>query len=539
MSSALIEGGGAGPWSLRHQSGKPRTRVAPEVRQRITSRLLELRASNVLHVDHVRQAAAGAGVSERSVWRWLVAPPAPATQGFRLSETDRAAFADFRGNVAAVHRTREAALAGRSTAAGIVISAELSKGWRGSEPVGLRTLQKAFRREMEPAERAYWKAGMKARRDLRVYGKRVVAHRNALWQVDHTQLDIVVLPPRGPAQRPWLTTFKDHHTRAVMGWAISLHPDSGSVTSALRSAIVCDAESGGHGGIPAVIEHDHAWEFGAKVLKAACDTMCILLKPVAAYEGRGKGSVERWHETIDQLLLCQLPGFTKGARDLRGHLYGPVRDDRKWRELAEKHGDDLLTIDAFTRLFADWVRWFNLEHPHSGIDGQSPIEAWQADPTPISVLPDSQLRDLLLVAGSRVITSSGVQLFKLHYVADEIEGKGGERVDVRYAPHDRRFIELYRDGVHLATAHPSDAMTPEQSEQRRDAWTAESRRLGVLRRKAIQRARRRLEPLNARSDTAQDTLTTPRTAPYPPNGSAHGSTSLLGLTDPQAQPDSD
>jgi putative transposase len=40
-----------------------------------------------------------------------------------------------------------------------------------------------------------------------------------------------------------------------------------------------------------------------------------------------EGEVERVHRTIDQTLLCGLPGFTGGPRDAAGRLYGPL-DDR-------------------------------------------------------------------------------------------------------------------------------------------------------------------------------------------------------------------
>jgi putative transposase len=62
----------------------------------------------------VRLVADGLGVSERAVWLRLAAAEDDSVEtGFRLSETDRAAYIDFRGNVTAVHRARTAVLAGR------------------------------------------------------------------------------------------------------------------------------------------------------------------------------------------------------------------------------------------------------------------------------------------------------------------------------------------------------------------------------------------------------------------------------------------
>jgi putative transposase len=53
----------------------------------------------------VRPAAAGHGVDVRTVWRWLGAVTGrgrPVRERYRLSETDREAYAFFHGNVAAV-----------------------------------------------------------------------------------------------------------------------------------------------------------------------------------------------------------------------------------------------------------------------------------------------------------------------------------------------------------------------------------------------------------------------------------------------------
>ena len=38
---------------------------------------------------------------------------------------------------------------------------------------------------------------------------------NALWQVDHTELDILIKDPSGRPSRPWLTTVMDDYSRAI------------------------------------------------------------------------------------------------------------------------------------------------------------------------------------------------------------------------------------------------------------------------------------------------------------------------------------
>jgi putative transposase len=41
---------------------------------------------------------------------------------------------------------------------------------------------------------------------------------NAIWQADHTELDILVKDEHGNARRPWLTIILDDYSRAVAGY---------------------------------------------------------------------------------------------------------------------------------------------------------------------------------------------------------------------------------------------------------------------------------------------------------------------------------
>jgi putative transposase len=61
---------------------------------------------------------------------------------------------------------------------------------------------------------------------------------NAIWQADHTPLDILLLRPDGPSAKPWLTTVIDDYSRAVAGYFLSFEDPSALHTSlALRQAI--------------------------------------------------------------------------------------------------------------------------------------------------------------------------------------------------------------------------------------------------------------------------------------------------------------
>ena len=45
---------------------------------------------------------------------------------------------------------------------------------------------------------------------------------NAIWQADHTLLDMLVLDANGEAVRPWLTIIIDDYSLAVAGYTIFL-----------------------------------------------------------------------------------------------------------------------------------------------------------------------------------------------------------------------------------------------------------------------------------------------------------------------------
>jgi len=305
-------------------------RVDAERREATLSRLRGLRVAGVLGSAHVRLAAAGLGVAERTVWRWLscadqsrdpVGRPA-----YRLSDTDREAFTAFRGNVAAVFRARGAVLAGEAQVAGLPIPEYLVAGWAGVEPVALRTLQGAFAREVTPAERAAWTEGERARRALDVYLRRPVSPRNQVWEADHKQLPLLVVPPRGPALRPWVTTVLDDGTRALVGWAISVIPHTGTVLTGLRMGLVADPARGPFGGVPALVRIDRGLDFAAAAVEDALAALCVRAHRLPGYQPHRKGKVEKIHQTIEQTLLCGLPGYTDGPRDAAGRLYGPISE---------------------------------------------------------------------------------------------------------------------------------------------------------------------------------------------------------------------
>ncbi len=496
----------------------------------------------------VAATAAALGVTERTVWRRLGSPPS-SRSSFALSQTDIDAFSDFYGNVAAVHRARSAAVAGQSTAAGVPIDPELVAGWADAKPVDLRTLQRAFERELTPAFMAGARAGERARRAKLVYLEREATFRNQVWEGDHKCVPIVVLPPRGRAVAPWLTMFIDDATRVITGWAIGLTPHTGTVLTSLRMGMLEDPVYGVAHGVPSLLRLDQGLEFAAAAVTTATSALGTETAQMPGYHPHLKGKIERAFLTVDQMLLSSLPGYTGGPRRLNGALDGPVDDrlaarERYGQAAATGQSSGLpLGLETFARIFGDWVKAYNTQHVHSEL-GRTPQEAWLEDPTPLVDVPEEQLRHLLLAGAPRTIGSSGIRFRNLHWVdpGGLIRERRGQRVQIRYMPYDDRQIHVYLGGEFLATCLPRGAMTEEQEEEFYAAARAQEKQAAAVRSAARNRGRRRLATLSAETAVADNVRRIPvaeadrqaetygQAAAAPPADlRREASTSLLGL----------
>ncbi|MBW0106794.1 Mu transposase C-terminal domain-containing protein [Pseudonocardia sp. KRD291] len=416
-------------------------------------------------------------MSARSVWRWVAVFTEPEdgarSDRYELTKADLDAFANWEGNVAAVHR-------------------ELHAG----RPDGLsvRRLQRAFAAQLTPGQRAGLVEGVEGRRRYEVYLRWAPPARNAMWEGDHVELPVLVLAPR--AQRPvkpWATVFIDGFSRLVMGWAISLRPNSGTVLAAVRGGIVVDPARGPFGGVPAVLRTDHGLEFTAAALRRSCAALGVELAPAPPYTPHLKGKVERWNRTLVQEFLSGLPFYTGGPRAVDGTLLGPDADP--------------MALGLFVDRFAAWVADYNTVRVHSAVGG-TPLRRWNQDATPLREVPAEALRWMLLADRERTVNRDGVHHDGVRFLAPELNGLVGERVQVRYMPHDRRSIEVFRGDVWLATAFAQDTLTDEQRAAVLERRRADAAELGRRQRWASRRARAQLAPITEPGPVTDTTVVT-------------------------------
>lgn len=456
-----------------------RRRVSDEVRDAAVAALAASRQERGLKA-RVRRVAGELGVGERTVWRWLDAvglQPAKRARGsFSVTDQDIAELAYRHGNIAAVHRAR-----------------------RGSPSIW--TLRRAFARSLTPGQLAGLKGGERTRRAFDTYLVRPPTQRNECWEADHCQLAIEVLLGDGQVIKPWLTSFVDRFSRAVCGWAISGYPSQESVLAALRAAIMTEPPYGPVGGIPVSLRWDRGKEFLANAVGSAARTLGIDAQPLPAYSPHLKGVIERLHESIETLLLDELPGF----------VHAPERADA--RRSRRGTGVELLGLDAFVTCFAEFIDLYNGERPHGSLDGDTPLERWLSDAAPVIEMPRGRLHHLLLAQDTRVVGTRGIRMFGAHYNTADLVGLVGETVEVRFMPHHHENIEVFLRGRHIGTAVRADAIDDDETRRLRRRRLEEERWLARQQRDATRRRSRRFAAITEASvrasapETAASSLT--------------------------------
>ena len=450
--------------------------ITDDLREALVRRLADFSGSGGLRSEQVRRAARAAGVTDRTMWRWVAAgaPQRRVRRSPRLTELEREWVLATRGNIAAAHRG--------------LLEADVDVG-------SLTAFRRRLARDLTPGQRAYARDGVEGRRDRDVYLRWEPTHRGQVYEADHKQLAIEVLALRAHRpQRPWVTLIIDGFSRLIVGWALSLQPTQAEVLSALRAAVVTDPDRR-FGGVPTVLRVDGGMEFAARSIEDACAAMAVLVDRTQPYSPWQKGKIERLNRTIDDTLLRALPGWCDGPRAANGRLLG---------------ASPPLKLEQFVGLFADWVVDYNEVRPHAGLDGQAPLERWREDGHPTTSIPVEQARWMLLAGEQRTVNKDGIHFRGDVFIAPELTGLRGEELEIRFMPHDQRSIELYRDGAWLATAYPQHTLTQQQRDAMLQRRRDEARAIARQARRARRLTRQRVAPITAVGHIEDITATTTR-----------------------------
>lgn len=125
---------------------------------------------------------------------------------------------------------------------------------------------------------------------------------------------------------------------------------------------------------------------------------------------------------ISRILFTALPGYSPKK---------PRRRHDRWPETAPP-----LSFEAFTEHLLVWAQWWNTEHRPAELHGATPLEAWQADPTPLNDVPRGDVWTFTLEddVRPRTVTSHGVRFRNRDSIAGWMTGQAGLTVTVTSCP---------------------------------------------------------------------------------------------------------
>lgn len=278
---------------------------------------------------------------------------------------------------------------------------------------------------------------------------------NALWQADHTPLDILALDEGGKPVRPWLTTVVDDHSRAVAGYMVFLGaPCVLNTCLALRHAIWRKADPAWPVcGVPDVLYVDHGADFTSRHLDQVAADLRFRVIHSAVARPQGRGKIERLFGTLNTELLPELPGQLVGGRAV---------------------STPTLSLAQLDHALAAFIAGTYHVRVHGEI-GETPLNAWRGEGF-LPRLPDTlEDLDLLLIlhAEPRRVRRDGIRFQGLRYVAPTLAGFVGEAVTVRYDPRDLSEIRLFHRGGFLCRAvseeHAGEVVTLKDIESARRA----------------------------------------------------------------------
>ena len=265
--------------------------------------------------------------------------------------------------------------------------------------------------------------------------RREAERPNAVWQADHTTLDILIIREDETTAKPWLTVIIDDFSRAIAGYFLYYEAPSAIQTAlALHQAIWRKADPRWRVcGIPNVLYTDNGSDFTSHHLEQVAADLKMQLIFSTPGKPRGRGRIERFFGVVNSMFLSGLPGYTPEG----GGIYGKPT----------------LTLPELDAMMRDFILGTYHLHEHSETHAAPQLRWEQGDFLPR--MPDSREQlDLLLltVVKARKVHPDGIHFQGLRYVDTTLAAYIGESVVLRYDPRDVAEIRVFHEGRFICRA---------------------------------------------------------------------------------------
>jgi putative transposase len=186
-------------------------------------------------------------------------------------------------------------------------------------------------------------------------------------------------------------------------------------------------------GVPDVLYTDNGSDFTSQHLEQVGADLKIRLVFSIPGKPRGRGRVERFFSTVNEMFLCELDGYAPAGGVVRG---------KPTLTLAE--------CDARFRAFLLDV----YQCRENAETKMPPLERWEANGF-LPRMPDSvEQLDLLLiqVIKARQVRADGIHFHNLRYISTTLAAYVGETVTLRFDPRDMAEIRVFHEDKFLCRA---------------------------------------------------------------------------------------
>jgi putative transposase len=303
-----------------------------------------------------------------------------------------------------------------------VVEIAKAQGWK---PPSYDTVRQVIK-GLDPALVTMAHQGAAAYREaFDLLHRREASHSNAMWQADHSPLDVLLLDETGTPAKPWLTAIEDDYSRMIVGYRLSFQKATALTTALTLRQAICRKEDPRWPayGIPTVFYSDHGSDFTSKHMEQVAADLPMELIFSQVNVPRGRGKIERFFRSVDQLFLQDTPGYApKGSTGVKA----------------------VLTLPAFEQRFRTWL----LEDYHHRVHvetGVAPKARWEAGGFVPRTPKSLEQLDLLLltVAKTRRVQQDGIRFQGYRYLDPTLAGYVREEVVIRYDPADMAEIRVF------------------------------------------------------------------------------------------------
>jgi hypothetical protein len=172
------------------------------------------------------------------------------------------------------------------------------------------------------------------------------------------------------------------------------------------------------------------------------------------YSSWQNGRVERLNGTIDRDFAPACVGYFPG---------GEEEYTRRVLKIVVPTAS-LSTLPDLDSRLSDWFAAYN-RRSHRSLNGQTPLDAWFSDAQPLLRAEPDVIRRSMMSSAGRRLNKYGIDFNRRVFHSPSLRlllNRGVQRVEIRYLPHQKHFVEVFHEGEWICTATETSKQSVEQ-----------------------------------------------------------------------------